>query len=152
VLTPYEVGELLQVEGPAVGAGDALSLGLPALAVALEVGLAALYLTAHGASVREIATVAAVNPAVWGAGQLATGWLSDHTGRKPLITAGMLVQAAGLALLVAGGGSFAASLAAAALPRRRPATHWPPRPTLRPTGEATVPAFGAADVLQRGRI
>ncbi len=35
-------------------------------------------------------------PGVWGAGQLATGWLSDHTGRKPLIVLGMLVQAAGL--------------------------------------------------------
>ena len=61
---------------------------------ALAWGLAPLYLAAHGASVREIAVVAAVYPVVWGAGQLATGWLSDHTGRKPLIAAGMLVQAA----------------------------------------------------------
>ena len=61
---------------------------------ALAWGLAPLYLAAHGASVSEIAIVAAVYPLVWGAGQLATGWLSDHTGRKPLITAGMLVQAA----------------------------------------------------------
>ena len=44
-----------------------------------------------------------------------TGWLSDHTGRKPLITAGMLVQAAALGLLVAGDGAFAPSLAAALL-------------------------------------
>jgi len=82
---------------------------------ALAWGLAPLYLAAHGASVREIAVVAAAYPVVWGAGQLATGWLSDHTGRKPLITAGMLVQAAALGLLVVGGGSFAPSLAAAAL-------------------------------------
>jgi MFS family permease len=82
---------------------------------ALAWGLAPLYLAAQGASVREIAAVAAVYPVVWGAGQLATGWLSDHTGRKPLITGGMLVQAAGLALLVAGGGSFSPSFAAAAL-------------------------------------
>src|SRR5439155_16380259 len=47
--------------------------------------------------------------------QLGTGWLSDHAGRKPLITFGMLVQAGALALLVAGGGAFAPSLAAAAL-------------------------------------
>ena len=66
-------------------------------------------------SVREIAIVAAAYPLVWGAGQLATGWLSDHTGRKPLITAGMLVQAGALGLLVAGGGAFAPSLAAAVL-------------------------------------
>ena len=82
---------------------------------ALAWGLAPLYLAAHGASVREIAVVAAAYPVVWGAGQLATGWLSDHTGRKPLITGGMLVQAAALGLLVAGGGRFAPSLAAAAL-------------------------------------
>jgi len=59
--------------------------------------------------------VAAAYPVVWGAGQLATGWLSDHTGRKPLITAGMIVQAGALGLLVAGDGAFAPSLAAALL-------------------------------------
>jgi MFS family permease len=82
---------------------------------ALAWGLAPLYLAAHGAGVRQIAIVAALYPFVWGAGQLATGWLSDHTGRKPLITGGMLVQAAALGLLVAGNGAFAPSLAAAAL-------------------------------------
>jgi MFS family permease len=82
---------------------------------ALAWGLAPLYLAAHGASVREIAVVAAAYPLVWGAGQLVTGWLSDHTGRKPLITAGMLVQAGALGLLVAGDGAFAPSLIAAVL-------------------------------------
>lgn len=82
---------------------------------ALAWGLAPLYLAAHGASVERIGIVAAAYPLVWGAGQLATGWLSDHTGRKPLITTGMLVQAAGLGLLVAGGGAFGPSLAAAVL-------------------------------------
>jgi MFS family permease len=82
---------------------------------ALAWGLAPLYLAAHGASVQQIAIVAAVYPVVWGAGQLLTGWLSDHTGRKPLISAGMLVQAAALGLLVAGNGAFSPSLAAAAL-------------------------------------
>ena len=82
---------------------------------ALAWGLAPLYLAAHGASVREIALVAAAYPVVWGAGQLATGWLSDHIGRKPLIVAGMLVQAAALGLLVAGDGAFTASLVAAML-------------------------------------
>jgi MFS family permease len=82
---------------------------------ALAWGLAPLYLAVHGSSVRQIAAVAAAYPVVWGAGQLVTGWLSDLTGRKPLITAGMLVQAAGLALLVVGRGDFAVSLAAAVL-------------------------------------
>ena len=82
---------------------------------ALAWGLAPLYLAAHGASIRQIAVVAAAYPVVWGAGQLATGWLSDHTGRKPLITGGMLVQAVALGVLVAGGGSFTPSLVAAVL-------------------------------------
>ena len=82
---------------------------------ALAWGLAPLYLAAHGASVRQIAIVASVYPVVWGAGQLATGWISDHVGRKPLISGGMLVQAAALGVLVAGNGSFVPSLAAAAL-------------------------------------
>jgi MFS family permease len=82
---------------------------------ALAWGLAPLFLAAHGASVRQIAIVAAAYPVVWGAGQLLTGWLSDHTGRKPLITIGMLTQAGALGLLVAGGGAFTPSLIAAVL-------------------------------------
>ena len=82
---------------------------------ALAWGLAPLYLAAHDASLHEIAIVAAAYPLVWGAGQLLTGWLSDHTGRKPLIVAGMLVQAGALGLLVVGDGAFAPSLAAAVL-------------------------------------
>ena len=82
---------------------------------ALAWGLVPLYLAANGASPAQIGIVAGIYPAVWGAGQLLTGWLSDHTGRKPLITAGMLVQAGALALLVAGGGSFVPALIAAIL-------------------------------------
>jgi MFS family permease len=82
---------------------------------ALAWGLAPLYLAANGASVTEVGIVAAVYPAVWGIGQLATGTLSDRTGRKPLITIGMLVQAGALALLVAGGGEFVPALGAAIL-------------------------------------
>jgi MFS family permease len=82
---------------------------------ALAWGLVPLYLAAHGAGVRAIAVVAAVYPLVWGVGQLATGWLSDHSGRKPLIAGGMLVQAAALGMLVLGGGAFRPSLAAAVL-------------------------------------
>jgi len=80
---------------------------------ALAWGLAPLYVAAGGADVREVAIVAAAYPVVWGAGQLLAGWLSDSIGRKPLIVGGMLVQAGALALLVAGEGAFAASLAAA---------------------------------------
>ena len=62
-----------------------------------------------------IGILIAVYPAVWGSLQLGTGWLSDRGGRKPPIVVGMLVQAGGLALLVAGGGAFEPALAAAAL-------------------------------------
>jgi MFS family permease len=82
---------------------------------ALAWGLVPLYLAASGAGIGQIGIVAALYPGVWGAGQLATGWLSDHIGRKPLIVAGMLVQAGALALLVAGGGEFVAALVAAFL-------------------------------------
>jgi MFS family permease len=80
---------------------------------ALAWGLVPLYLAANGARLTQIGIVTAVYPAVWGMGQLLTGWLSDHTGRKPLIVTGMFVQAGALALLVAGGGEFVASLTAA---------------------------------------
>src|SRR5439155_8615450 len=82
---------------------------------ALAWGLAPLYLAVHGASLAEVGIVAAVYPAVWGLGQLLTGWLSDSTGRRPLIIAGMLTQAVALGLLLAGGGRFGASLVAAVL-------------------------------------
>ena len=67
---------------------------------ALRLGLALSIFAANGASVTEVGIVAGIYPAVRGAGQLATGWLSDHTGRKPLIVLGMLVQAGAPRLLV----------------------------------------------------
>ncbi len=82
---------------------------------ALAWGLAPLFLAAHGASIGEIGLVAAVYPAVWGVGQIVTGWASDRTGRKPLIVAGMLAQAGALVVLVAGDAMLEPSLAAAAL-------------------------------------
>ena len=82
---------------------------------ALAWGLVPLYLAANGARASEIAAVAAVYPAVWGLGQLGTGWLSDHVGRKPLISLGMLVQGGALALLVAGDGAVAPAFVAAVL-------------------------------------
>ena len=83
---------------------------------ALVWGLVPLYLAAEGASVGEIGLVAGLYPAVWGIGQIAAGHWSDSLGRKPLIVAGMLVQALALALLGASGGAVAvAAVAAVAL-------------------------------------
>jgi MFS family permease len=80
---------------------------------ALAWGLVPLYLAANGVTAGEIGVVAALYPAVWGVGQIATGWFSDHVGRKPLIVAGMLIQAVALGLLASGDGAFAPSAAAA---------------------------------------
>jgi MFS family permease len=68
---------------------------------ALAWGIFPLLFAAHGLSIAQIGVLAALYPAVWGAGQMLTGWWSDHIGRKHLITAGMLLQAAAIALVAA---------------------------------------------------
>ncbi len=77
-------------------------------------GLLPLYLAARGLPLERVALVTATYPFVWGVGQLGTGVLSDRVGRKWLVVGGMWVQAAGIALFVAGGG-FAQWMAGAAL-------------------------------------
>ena len=77
-------------------------------------GLFPILFASAGLSISRIGVLAALYPAVWGAGQLFTGALSDRWGRKHLITAGMLIQAAALAV-VAVGDSFAVWAAAAVL-------------------------------------
>jgi MFS family permease len=57
---------------------------------------------AHGLTVGQIGALAALYPAVWGAGQLVTGALSDRWGRKWLIAAGMWTQAVALGLMALG--------------------------------------------------
>ncbi|HSD77651.1 MAG TPA: MFS transporter, partial [Solirubrobacteraceae bacterium] len=78
-------------------------------------GLVPLFLAARGAGVGQIGLVAAVYPAVWSVAQIATGHWSDAIGRKPLIVAGMLLQAAALAVLALSGGRVAIATGAAAL-------------------------------------
>jgi MFS family permease len=78
-------------------------------------GLVPLFLAAHGASVAQVGLVAAVYPAVWAVAQIATGHWSDTVGRKPLIVAGMLLQAGALGILAVSGGSVAIASATAVL-------------------------------------
>ena len=78
-------------------------------------GLVPLFLAAHGAGIGSIGLVAAVYPGVWSVAQIATGHWSDTVGRKPLIVAGMLVQAAALVVLALSGGSVAIATGTAAL-------------------------------------
>jgi MFS family permease len=80
---------------------------------ALAWGLVPLFLAANGASVGEVGIVAGLYPAVWGLGQIWTGHWSDRVGRKPLIVAGMLVQAGALVLLAASGGEVGPAAVAA---------------------------------------
>jgi MFS family permease len=60
-------------------------------------GLLPLLFVGGGLPVGQVGLLVALYPAVWGLGQLLTGPLSDRVGRKPLITGGMLLQAAALA-------------------------------------------------------
>jgi len=75
-------------------------------------GLLPLHYAAAGLSIAEIGILAAVYPAVWAIGQIGTGALSDRIGRKPLIVAGMLLQAGAIGAIAAGS-SFAVWLPAA---------------------------------------
>jgi MFS family permease len=72
---------------------------------ALAWGLVPLFLAANGASAGEIGLVAGLYPAVWGIGQIFAGRWSDRIGRKPLIVAGMLLQALALAMLAGSDGA-----------------------------------------------
>lgn len=77
-------------------------------------GLFPVLFASAGLTLGQIGLLAAVYPAVWGAGQLVTGMASDRFGRKWLIAAGMVVQAAALGM-VAAGHAFGIWLAAAIL-------------------------------------
>jgi MFS family permease len=50
-------------------------------------------------SLEGVGLIKAVYPVIWGVGQIVTGSLADRIGRKPLIVWGMLVQAAGHAVI-----------------------------------------------------
>jgi MFS family permease len=78
-------------------------------------GLFPLLFAAAGLSLGQIGALAALYPAVWGLGQLATGPLSDRYGRKPFIVTGMLAQAAALAWIAAANTFTAWALAAVLL-------------------------------------
>jgi MFS family permease len=110
--------------GPAAAGGERLStrevlvrtsLREPALSACSQAGLVnnlndglawgllPLLFVRGGLPVAQVGLLAALYPAVWGLGQLITGPLSDRLGRKPLVTGGMLLQAAALAGFALGG-------------------------------------------------
>lgn len=63
-------------------------------------GLLPIWLLSNGYSILETGSIAAIYPAVWGISQLFAGKLGDHYCKKQLLTIGMLLQAAGIVLLV----------------------------------------------------
>jgi len=68
---------------------------------ALAWGLFPILFATSGLGVARIGVLVALYPLVWSLGQLVTGGLSDRWGRKWLIAAGMLLQAAGIAMVAA---------------------------------------------------
>jgi len=100
-LTTGQVARLTSLTDKALSAASQAGM-VNNLNDALAWGVFPLLFAAHGLSIAQIGILAALYPAVWGAGQMLTGWWSDHIGRKHLITTGMLLQAAALALVAAG--------------------------------------------------
>ena len=78
-------------------------------------GLLPIFFAAQGLALREISILSALYPATWGLAQLATGALSDFTGRKALIAAGMVFQGIAILLFVITQGFLAWAAAAVSL-------------------------------------
>ena len=78
-------------------------------------GLFPIFVSRGGLSLTAIGTLVALYPAVWGAGQLVSGPVSDRIGRKWLIAGGMWVQATAIALIGLTGGFAAWALGSALL-------------------------------------
>ncbi len=106
-------------------------------------GLFPILFTTAGLSLTRIGILAALYPAVWGVGQLATGALSDRIGRKRLIIAGMGIQACALAV-VAAGHSFTVWAVAAVLLGAGTAMVYPT--LLAAVGDVAHPAWRARAV------
>jgi MFS family permease len=72
-------------------------------------------LLSRGLPTSQVAVVAALYPAVWGVGQLATGPLSDRVGRRPLLTTGFALQTLALLAFLPSAGFGTAAAAAVTL-------------------------------------
>ena len=106
-------------------------------------GLFPVLFAGAGLDLGQIGILAAAYPAAWGAAQLATGAASDRWGRKWLIAAGMLVQAAAL-VMTASAHSFGPWLAAAVVLGLGTAMVYPT--LLAAVGDVAHPAWRARSV------
>jgi MFS family permease len=110
-LTSRQIFTLTSVREPALSAASQAGL-VNNLNDGLAWGLYPILFATSGLGVARIGVLVALYPAVWGTGQLLTGWLSDRWGRKWLIAAGMLLQAIGIALVAAATGFAVWAIAA----------------------------------------
>jgi MFS family permease len=102
------------IKDPALSAASQAGL-VNNLNDAMAWGLLPLVWATSGLSLLQIGILAGAYPATWGLIQVATGALSDRTGRKGLIVAGMLLQAAAIAAMAAVDGFVPWLVAAIAL-------------------------------------
>ncbi|MFJ3726445.1 MFS transporter [Streptomyces sp. NPDC090045] len=100
-LTTGQIARLTSLRDKALSSASQAGL-VNNLNDALAWGIFPLLFATHGLPIAQIGILASLYPAVWGTGQMLTGWWSDHIGRKHLITTGMLLQAAAIALVAAG--------------------------------------------------
>jgi MFS family permease len=141
-LTTRQVARLTSFSEPALSAACQAGM-VNNLNDALAWGVFPILFYRHGLTVSQIGVLAALYPAVWGAGQLGTGALSDRIGRKWLIAAGMGVQAAALALTAAST-TFGAWVLAAVLLGAGTAMVYPT--LLAAIGDVAHPAWRARSV------
>jgi MFS family permease len=102
-LSDREIFAQTSVKEPALSSASQAGL-VNNLNFGLSWGLFPLLFASADLPVAQIGLLVALYPAVWGAGQLVTGALSDRWGRKHLITAGMFLQAAALVVIGLGDG------------------------------------------------
>ena len=108
-------------------------------------GVFPLLFVANGVTLTEVGLIKAVYPVVWGVGQVATGLLADRAGRKPLIVWGMVVQAAGHAVIGVGlAAPFLAGLIGSVLLGAGTAMVYPA--LLAAVGDVAHPAWRATSV------
>ena len=69
----------------------------------LVIGFFPLYFLSHGLSLPAVGVLVGLYAWVWGLGQVPAGWLADRIGRKPPITAGTFLIAAGIVIVTASG-------------------------------------------------
>ncbi|WP_433726631.1 MFS transporter [Nocardia sp. CA-129566] len=97
-LTDRQIAIQTSLKEPALASASHAGL-VNNLNFGLSWGLFPLLFATADLPVGQIGLLFALYPGVWGAGQLITGGLSDRIGRKHLITGGMTIQAAALAVI-----------------------------------------------------